>query len=133
MHTGRIATLVVAAALTAGCTGSPARSEGPSKDGVSTAAVGGKAVVSYHFSGTAAAATYTVDLPGWTSQGETILPIPVEPAWRGRVARSEPISVSVQNAGRRGTVSCQLLVDGVVVAEDTASGAHGQATCETTT
>lgn len=42
------------------------------------------------------------------------------------------VSIAAQNQGDSGTVTCRITVDGVVVSENTASGAYTIATCDGT-
>ena len=42
----------------------------------------------------------------------------------------EFVYISAQNEGEYGSVTCRITVDGVVVSENTSSGAYGIATCE---
>ena len=80
------------------------------------------------------AATYVmVTTPTGTEQATPSLPLRNQAGELGVTHEFGPgefVYVSAQNEGEYGSVTCRITVDGVVVSENTSSGAYGIATCE---
>lgn len=84
-------------------------------------------------SGGASSAGVTVTTPTGTEQATPSLPLRNQAGELGVTHEFGPgefVYVSAQNEGEYGSVTCRITVDGVVVSENTSSGAYGIATCE---
>lgn len=84
--------------------------------------------VVYRVTGTAATADVTVWSPSGLSQPGDV-PLPYETAVDVPSARYALIAMGAQVGAGGGSVTCEVEVDGVVAASNTASGAYALATC----
>lgn len=88
----------------------------------------------YYVTGTASGADVTYTTGSGTSQASVDLPLMNKSGKQGiqMVGDAAPdfLYISAQNSGESGEVMCQITVDGVVVAQNTASGAFMIATCQ---
>lgn len=93
----------------------------------STSRAGATAAVSYRVSGSgrSASLTYT-NATGGIEQKEAVR-LPWEQTFTGRAGQF--VSISAQNQGQSGSVTCEILVDGVVVKHSTSDGAYTIASC----
>lgn len=89
--------------------------------------------VRYELDGTASSASVTLSTPTGTSQQDTDVPMMNKSGTTGlRFTGFLPddfLYISAQNDGS-GTLTCRIIVDGVAVSENTASGEYAIATCE---
>ena len=83
--------------------------------------------VTYKISGTArgASLTYT-NASGGIEQQEAVA-LPWQQSFSAR--RGQFVSISAQNAGRSGSITCEILLDGVSVKTSTSEGAYRIASC----
>ncbi|TFD46891.1 DUF2510 domain-containing protein [Cryobacterium frigoriphilum] len=90
-------------------------------------------VVVYNASGTAAGGSITVSTPSGIQQHDVSLPLKSTSGEVGMhltVGTGEFLSIMIQNPADTGTVTCEIVVDGETVAENTSSAAYGIASCD---
>jgi hypothetical protein len=127
--------LLLAAALGAGLIlsgcGSGGSSSPPTREqGLPVSSTVG---VVYLVRGTAQSATWTVQTPTGTKQGDADVPLMNKSGSEGLQFLFEPgdfVYISAQNDGETGTVECSIVADGTVISQNEASGAFAIATCE---
>lgn len=115
----------------------PATAAG-STESTATQAVAEEAVlpenrVSYRVDGTAQSASITATTPGGMQQHDVALPMTTTSGEVGLSFQSSPgefVYISAQNRSDEGTVTCSIMLDGLVVATNTSTAAYGIATCE---
>jgi Mycobacterium membrane protein len=93
--------------------------------------------VIYEADGSAESADYTLRSPdGGTQQGGFDLPMRDVTGRKGLVSTGfssgDFVYLSVQNQGEIGSLTCRITVDGVVISENTSTGAYAIATCQGT-
>ena len=91
--------------------------------------------VKYEIQGTAKTAAVTYSTPSGTVQNTADLPMMNQSGSAGIRFTAEPgqsLYVSAQNQGEHGTVECVISVDGVIVSDNTSSGAYTIAQCSAT-
>lgn len=89
--------------------------------------------VTYYVEGSAGTASLTMATPSGTEQATVALPLINTRGEIGvghRASRGEFLYISAQNQDESGTVTCRITLDGVVVSENTSSGAYGIASCK---
>jgi hypothetical protein len=84
--------------------------------------------VEYQVDGSATSASLTYQNPTGVAQTDASLPTSL-PYPQGQFHAGDFVYVSAQNSGASGTTTCRILVDGVVISQNTASGAYTIATC----
>ncbi|MFO7169889.1 MAG: MmpS family transport accessory protein [Chloroflexota bacterium] len=83
--------------------------------------------VTYKISGTARAASLTyTNASGGIEQKEAVS-VPWQQSFSAR--RGQFVSISAQNQGRSGSITCEILIDGVSVKKSTSEGAYRIASC----
>jgi hypothetical protein len=83
--------------------------------------------VYYQVSGTTSSASVTYRTSSGTSQAKVRVP------WSNKISDLKPgafLYVSAQNETKSGSVSCRIVVDGVIISENTSSGAFKVVSCE---
>jgi hypothetical protein len=88
--------------------------------------------LSYYAEGTAITADITVVTPTGMEQSSVTLPLNNKsgtPGLHFEVPRGTYASISVQNRGDTGDVTCRIEVDGTVVSENTSTTDYGIASC----
>lgn len=119
---------LVAVALLAGCAPTPSMTPAPAITPLVH-------TYGYYVDGSASGANVTYTTGSGTSQAEVGLPLRNKAGKIGlqMVGNDAPrfLYISAQNTGDYGDLTCQITVDGVVVAQNSASGAFTIATCET--
>ena len=125
----RLIAAFLAMVLLAGCsglTGMPTKSPSVGKAAPIS--------VAYYVDGTASSVNVTYATSGGTSQAEVDLPLTNKAGDEGiqMTTANAPnfLYISAQNTGESGNVRCRIVVDSVVVAQNTASGAYMIATCQ---
>lgn len=92
--------------------------------------------VLYEVDGSATTADLTLELPSGTSQQNGVgVPVTTESGKHGLTAkfpRGSFVYLSAQNGGDTGTITCRITVDGIVISENTSSGAYAIAACDGT-
>jgi hypothetical protein len=83
--------------------------------------------VTYKISGTARAASLTYTNASGGIEQKEAAPVPWQQSFNAR--RGQFVSISAQNEGRSGSVTCEILVDGVSVKKSTSEGAYRIASC----
>lgn len=91
--------------------------------------------VLYEVEGTALVAGLTMETPTGTSQVDVRVPMEDTSGSPGVTQKFNPgsfVYIAAQNQMEKGIVTCRITVDGVVISENTSSGAYGIATCDGT-
>lgn len=89
--------------------------------------------VVYNAGGSAAGGSLTMSTPSGIQQHDVSLPLRStdgETGVRLTVGRGEFLSIMIQNQADNGTVTCEIVVDGATVAQNTTSAAYGIASCD---
>jgi len=125
----RLTLAALAALLLVGCT--PARTLESLPDPSITPRVH---TYGYYVIGSASSADVTYTTGSGTSQASIDLPLMNKAGQQGiRMTGSNApdfLYISAQNTGEYGEVTCKIIIDDVVVAQNTASGAYMIATCQ---
>lgn len=83
--------------------------------------------ITYRIGGTARSASLTyINASGGTEQQQAVR-VPWQQQFSAR--RGQFVSISAQNQGDAGSVTCEILVDGVVLKRSTSDGAYTIASC----
>lgn len=80
-------------------------------------------------------ATYTLQTPSGSAQGEINLPMMTRDGDTGLTytfRSGDFVYLSVQNSDAAGSVTCRITVDGVVISENTSTGGYVIASCKGT-
>jgi hypothetical protein len=90
--------------------------------------------VIYEVEGSARSVNITIETPSGTSQQNDLV-VPIvnkagETGLRSTFTAGDFVYISAQNQGEHGTVTCRITSDGVVISENTASGAYAIASCK---
>lgn len=127
-----VALLVAAVLAIAGCSSSTSLPDADEFDYRPTLRT-----VLYEVEGTATGASLTIATPSGTRQvSDAAVPVTREASGeRGlemTVAPGEFLYISAQNNHDTGTITCRITVDGVVISENSSSGAYAIASCSGT-
>ena len=91
-------------------------------------------VLEYHVTGTATAANVTYSSASGTVQNTVDVPMRNKGGGVGVIMKGAAIPsfayISAQNDGASGSVTCKIVLNGTVVAENTSTGAYKIATCK---
>ncbi len=91
-------------------------------------------VLEYHVTGTATAANVTYSSASGTVQNTVDVPMKNQSGGVGVIMKGAAIPtfayISAQNDGASGSVTCKIVLNGTVVAENTSTGAYKIATCK---
>ena len=88
--------------------------------------------VVYYAAGSAAGGSITMSTPSGIQQHDVSLPLQSTSGETGvhfTVGNGEFLSIMIQNQADTGTVTCEIVVDGATVAQNTTSAAYGIASC----
>jgi hypothetical protein len=89
--------------------------------------------VIYRAGGSASGGSITMSTPSGIEQHDVSLPLRStdgETGIRLTVGKGEFLSIMIQNRADTGTVTCEIIVDGATVAQNTTSAAYGIASCD---
>ncbi|KGJ71752.1 hypothetical protein GY21_20105 [Cryobacterium roopkundense] len=89
--------------------------------------------VVYHAGGSATGGSITMSTPNGIQQHDVSLPLKSTSGETGvhfTVGNGEFLSIMIQNQADTGTVTCEIVVDGATVAQNTTSAAYGIASCD---
>lgn len=112
--------------LTSAPASKPAGKTGAGKASPKSTLPDGTHLIAYKISGSASSAMMTYTTP--SGQEQTTKSIPWHKSFEAK--DGELLSISAQNKGESGTVTCQIAVDGRIVKKATSSGAYAIASCD---